>query len=173
MKDKNLQKGNIEKTYGSIRLILEEARSNAYRAVNSAMVKTYWQIGKIIVEKEQKGKAKADYGKALLKKLSKRFSKEYKHGFDESNLRYIRLFYLTFPNCDALCGELSWTHYRLLLKIENEQARSFYLIESINNNWCTRELERQINSLLYERMALSKDKAKLLSKKGQTITKGP
>lgn len=174
MKEKNLQKENIEKTYGSIRLILEEARSNAYRAVNSAMVRAYWQIGKIIVEEEQKGRVRAGYGEYLIKELSLRLSKEYGSGFDISNLWFFRQFYTTFPIPDAVRRELSWTHYRILLRVENHNARDFYVIEAINNNWSTRELERQINSLFYERIALSKDKQKViaLSKKGQ-ILKNP
>src|SRR3989344_9579392 len=173
MKEKSLQKENIEKTYGNIKSILEEARSSAYRAVNSAMVKAYWQIGKIIVEEELQGKSRADYGKALLKGLSKKLVLEFGEGFNERNLWHMRDFYNHFPKMNAVRSELTWTHYRILLRVENPGARDFYLIESINNNWSTRELERQINSLLYERMALSKDKGKVmaLSKKGQIIAK--
>ena len=168
---KNLEKGGIKKAYNSIRLIPEEARSRAYHAVNSEIVMAHWQIGKIIVEEEQNGKAKAEYGKYLIKELSIRLSKEYGRGFDISNLWYFRQFYTTFQILDAVRRELSWTHYRLLLRVENHNARDFYIIEAINNNWSTRELERQINSLFYERIALSKDKAKTkeLSKKGQII----
>lgn len=164
----------MDKTYESIRSILEEARSNAYRAVNSELVQAYWQIGRIIVEEEQKGKARAGYGKALLKGLSKRLVLEFGEGFNERNLWHMRNFYNNFPKMNALRTELSWTHYRTLLRVENSGARDFYLIESINNNWSTRELERQINSLYYERIALSKDKQKViaLSKKGQ-IVKNP
>lgn len=171
MKDKNLQKENLNKTYDCIRVILEEARSSAYRAVNSAMVKAYWQIGRIIVEEEQNGKIRAEYGKALLKELSKRLVIEFGEGFNERNLWHMRNFYNNFPKMNALRTELSWTHYRTLLGIENSGARDFYLIESIKNNWSTRELERQVNSLLYERIALSKDKEKVktLSKKGQIL----
>ena len=168
-----LQKTNIESAYGSIKSILENARSKAYRAINFAMVEAYWNIGRVIVEEEQKGKHKAEYGLGLIRDLSARLSREYGKGFDESNLRNIRQFYLTFPKCNALRHELSWTHYRLLLRVEKEEARNFYMIESITNNWSTRELERQINSLLYERLALSKDKkeVKKLSLAGQSIQK--
>ena len=153
-----IQQAKINTAYQNIRDILEEARSSAYRSVNFAMVLAYWQIGRIIVEEEQKGKERAEYGKALIKELSRKLTYGYGKGYNESNLKYIRQFYLTFPNGHALRDELSWTHYRLLLKVEKEKARSFYLIETINNKWSTRELERQINSLLYERIALSKDK---------------
>ncbi len=155
MTGKKLTAKNFDDTYYSIREILENARSTAYKTVNFVMVQAYWNIGRVIVEDEQKGKERADYGNYLLKNLSEKLIKDYGKGFDESNLRNIRKFYLTFPICDALRHELSWTHYRLLLRVEKDDARSFYMIESINNNWSTRELERQINSLLYERIALS------------------
>jgi predicted nuclease of restriction endonuclease-like (RecB) superfamily len=177
---------NIKTTYKNIRFILENARNNAYRAVNFEMVKAYWQIGKIIVEEEQKGKRRAEYGKNLIKELSQKLTKEYGKGFTKSNLFYMRKFYLAFPKFHAVSGklkqdilfpkqdalrpELSWTHYRILLRLDNN-TRNFYMIESIENKWSTRELERQINSLLYERLALSKNKEKVkeLSKKGQVI----
>ena len=171
MTGKKLTAKNFDDTYYSIREILENARSTAYKTVNFVMVQAYWNIGRVIVEDEQKGKERADYGNYLLKNLSEKLIKDYGKGFDESNLRNIRKFYLTFPICDALRHELSWTHYRLLLRVEKDDARSFYMIESINNNWSTRELERQINSLLYERIALSRDKEKVkeLAVKGNEI----
>ncbi len=113
------QQAKINTAYQNIRDILEEARSTAYRSVNFAMVQAYWQIGRIIVEEEQKGKERAEYGKGLLKELSKRLIRDYGRGFDESNLRNMRMFYLTFPKCDALRHELSWTHYRCFNKVEN------------------------------------------------------
>jgi predicted nuclease of restriction endonuclease-like (RecB) superfamily len=175
MKKESLQQpvSGAGKTYESIRQVIEKARSTAYRAVNFIMVATYWNIGKIIVEEEQKGKTKAAYGDYLIKSLSARLTKEYGQGFDESNLRYIRMFYFAFPIRDALRHELSWTHYRTLLHIKNKHARDFYTVECINSNWSTRELERQINTLLYERLALSRDKKKVmeLSIKGQIIQK--
>ena len=163
----------INTAYQNIKDILEEARNSAYRSVNFAMVQAYWQIGRIIVEEEQKGKERAEYGKSLIRELSIKLTKDYGTGFNERNLWYMRNFYSIFPKVNALRSELSWTHYRLLLRVEKEEARSFYLIETINNKWSTRELERQINSLLYERIALSKDKAEVLelSQKGQKIQK--
>jgi predicted nuclease of restriction endonuclease-like (RecB) superfamily len=122
------------------------------------MVKAYWNIGKSIVEEEQNGKDRAEYGKQILKGLSKKLINQFGKGFDPSNLRYIRRFYLVFPNCDALRPELSWTHYRLLLKLEDEQARTFYINEAIECNWSTRTLDRQIGNLYYQRMIMSKDK---------------
>jgi hypothetical protein len=122
--------------YKSIKVVLEAVRSNVYRTVNFAMVQAYWNVGRLIVEEEQRGKQRAEYGK----------------GFNERNLWYIRNFYIIFPKVNALRAELTWTHYRLLLKVENEQARKFYLNGAAESNWSTRQLERQINSFYYERL---------------------
>ncbi len=143
--------------YETVAAILQEARSTAHRAVNFAMVQAYWHIGQAIVEEEQRGQERADYGQVLIDTLAQRLTKSFGKGFTATNLRYMRLFYQTFPIHHALRDELSWTHYRLLLRVNKEDARSFYLNESINSNWSTRELERQIDSLLFERLALSKD----------------
>lgn len=170
---KKLQSKQVNDTYTNIKQILEKARNYAYSSINYAMVMAYWQIGKIIVEEEQKGKTRADYGLSLIELLSEKLTKEYGRGFDVTNLRNMRQFYIMFKKRDAVRRELSWTHYRLLLRINKEDIRQFYLIESINNKWSTRQLDRQINSLLYERLSLSKDKkqVKQLSKKGQIIQK--
>jgi predicted nuclease of restriction endonuclease-like (RecB) superfamily len=148
--------------YRSIARILEEARETAYHAVNSVMAQAYWQIGRVIVEQEQKGRKRADYGKALIAELARRLTEEYGKGFTQTNLWYMRQFHLTFPILHAVRGELTWTHYRLLLKVENEAAREFYMLEAAENRWSTRELERQISSLLYERLLMSKVKGKAL-----------
>ncbi|MDP8314720.1 MAG: DUF1016 N-terminal domain-containing protein [Candidatus Celaenobacter antarcticus] len=118
--NKIIQKPDINITYTNIKRVLEEARSTAYRAVNFAMVQAYWYIGRIIVEQEQKGKERAEYGRALIKELSIKLTQDYGKGFNESNLKYIRQFYLTYPNGHALRDELSWTHYRLLPRDEKE-----------------------------------------------------
>lgn len=148
---------SVAGVYGKIREILESARSNSYRAVNFAMVLAYWNIGRIIVEEEQKGKNKADYGVYLIKELSSGLRKEYGEGFNETNLKYFRQFYVAFPISHAvndffsvllnknLSSKLTWTHYRLLLKAGNSSAREFYINECIEGNWSTRQLERQIN----------------------------
>ncbi len=141
-----------------IRGILGQARRQALSAVNTEMLRAYWEIGREIVEEEQRGERRAEYGKGLLKALSQQLSSEFGKGFDESNLRYIRGVYLAFPNQDALRHELSWTHYRLLSKVSSDPARAFYLEECIQAGWSTRDLERQIASLLYERLARSRDK---------------
>lgn len=124
------------------------------------MVEAYWNIGRIIVEK-QSGNKKAEYGTALLKNLSKEMTKEFGKGFTVANLKNMRQFYLTFPKSYALRSELSWTHYRLLMRIENENARNFYIEETIKSNWSTRQLERQITTLFYERILSSKNKEKV------------
>lgn len=161
----------VDDAYHSIADILQNARAATYRAVNAVMVQAYWQIGRIIVEEQQKGRKRADYGEALLIELAKRLTQDFGKGFTETNLKYMRQFYLAFPIRHALRDELSWTHYRLLLRVENEQARSFYLNETCNSGWSTRELDRQMDSLLYERLALSRDKKKVraLADEGQVI----
>lgn len=144
--------------YGAIRQVLETARRSAYKAVNFAMVQAYWQIGRLIVEDEQKGEVRAEYGKKVLEELARRLTADFGKGFDASNLRYMRLFYQAFPKCDALRHELSWTHYRLLLRVENPDARDWYMNEAVAENWSSRQLERQISVLYYDRMLLSSDK---------------
>ena len=152
-----LEKSNTD-LYGAIRQVLESARQSAYKAVNFAMVQAYWQIGRLIVEDEQKGAVRAEYGKKILDELDKRLTAEFGKGFDASNLRYMRLFYEAFPNCDALRHELSWTHYRLLLRVEHPAAREWYMNEAASENWSSRQLERQISVLYYDRMLLSADR---------------
>jgi predicted nuclease of restriction endonuclease-like (RecB) superfamily len=137
---------------------LETARKSAYKAVNFAMVQAYWQIGRLIVEDEQNGENRAEYGKRVLEELAKRLTADFGKGFDASNLRYMRLFYKAFTNCDALRHELSWTHYRLLLRVENQDARNWYMKEAAAENWSSRQLERQISVLYYDRMLLSANK---------------
>ena len=118
---------NIEELYSNIRNILQSARKRVYSAVNFAMVESYWLIGQTIVEHEQHGETRAFYGKGLLKELAARLSVDFGKGFDESNLRYMRLFYRCFPKCDTLRHELTWSHYRRLISVENEQASRYKL----------------------------------------------
>ena len=136
--------------YDEIRNILTTARNKVYQTANFAMVEAYWNIGKSIIV-EQGGNEKADYGTGLLKELSKQMTQDFGKGFTVANLTNMRQFYLTFPNSYALRSELSWTHYRLLMRVENENAREFYTEEAIKSSWSTRQLERQINSFFYER----------------------
>ncbi|MCD5413453.1 MAG: PDDEXK nuclease domain-containing protein [Clostridiales bacterium] len=143
--------------YSEIKEVLQLARTKAYKSVNFAMVEAYWSIGKIIVA-TQGGEGRAEYGKNLLKELSKQLTKEFGRGFTTTNLKYMRQFYLTFQNRHSLRDELSWTHYRLIMRVENDNARQFYLDECVATNWSTRQLERQINSFFYERILSSKEK---------------
>lgn len=148
--------------YNEIKEILITARNKVYQTANFAMVEAYWNIGKSIIE-EQGGNEKAEYGTGLLKELSKQMTQDFGKGFTVANLKNMRQFYLTFPNGYALRSELSWSHYRLLMRVENERARSFYLDECVKSRWSTRQLGRQISTLFYERLLSSKDKAGVAS----------
>ena len=136
------------------------------------MVEAYWDVGRAIVEEEQAGRERADYGKRVIDGLSQRLRQDFGRGYDRSNLFHMRAFFLAYPKVDALRRQLSWTHYRLLLRVDNPDARAFYETEAVNARWSTRELERQINSLLFDRLALSRDKAGVLAlaQKGHEIT---
>lgn len=153
-----LDNGNNQ-LVNDVRHIIQQARSQVQYAVNSSMVQAYWQIGHLIVEHEQKGENRAAYGKQQLESLAQRLTTEFGKGFDISNLRNMRAFYLAFPIQDAVRPELSWTHYRCLIRIENKQARQWYMQEAIEQNWSSRALDRQINNLYYERLLSSKDRA--------------
>ena len=143
--------------FAEIREVLVTARRTAYKAVNFAMVTAYWNVGRLIVEDEQQGNTRAEYGKAILADLAKRLTDEFGKGFDERELRRIRQFYLVFPKWDALRPELTWTHYRLLIRVQNEQARLWYMNEAAEQTWSSRQLDRQISVLYYERLLNSTD----------------
>lgn len=184
--------------FGKIAGLLNEARKLIVKNVNQTIVLTYFEIGKLIVEEEQEGKERAEYGKSVLKELSQKLTDEFGKGYSVYNLERMRNFYLVFRDRIAETEKsaslmrksdeeksaspmrkiespfnLSWTHYLQLIKIENEEERNFYEIEAVSNNWSVRELERQYDSSLYERLVLSRDKdgIKELSRKGQVITK--
>ena len=191
--------------YDRIRDILDNTRTNVARTVNTAQVLSNWLIGRAIIEEEQQGQHRAEYGESLLKHLSQKLKQDFGTGYSYSNLKYIRQFYLTFPQLlpeneighavrdqsllsaelsslshlqpswqtGQLHPNLSWTHYRTLMRVEKLEARAFYEIETLKNNWSARELERQINSLLFERLAKSLDKQGLmqLATQGQIIQK--
>lgn len=140
--------------YNQIKEILANARAKVYSAANFAMVDAYWEIGKSIVEK-QGGNATAEYGTSLLKELAKQMTADFGKGFTVTNLSYMRQFYLAFPNRHTLCDKLSWSHYRLLMRVENESARQFYIEESVKSSWSVRQLERQINTFSYQRLLAS------------------
>ena len=150
--------------YRQVREILDGARNRVARSINVEMTRAYWQIGQAIVEREQHGKERADYGARLLESLSQQLTTDGLKGFNLTNLKYMRQFFLLFPKSHALSDQLSWTHYRLLLKVEKEGAREFYEREAVEGAWSTRELERQISTLTYERARLSKEKAATLQK---------
>ena len=139
--------------------LIRQARQRALRAVDTVQVQTCWELGRHIVEFEQGGATRAAYGKRLLSELARALTIEFGKGFDASNLRYMRLFYQAFPKCDALRHELSWTHYRTLLRVDSETARTWYMNEAAAQNWSSRALERQIGTLYYERLLASQDRA--------------
>ena len=186
-----MQLKDVDSLYREIRDVLEKARSSAYRAVNFAMVQAYWQIGRLIVENEQKGEERAEYGKAVLQGVSNRLTSDFGKGYTVRNLRYMRQFFLTFSKRNVLSAEspdfqkgnaprsisiqkhglpgaekidasirseLSWTHYRLLLRVENNKARQWYMNEAADQNWSTRQLDRQIATHYYERLLASREK---------------
>ena len=175
---------SAEPLYREIRSVLESARAGAYRAVNTAMVQSYWHVGRLIVEHEQGGRVRAAYGEAVLDDLSRRLTADFGRGFDVTNLRKMRQFYLMFEIRDAArlesgktkrdavrlvsavepirfmaCDELSWSHYRLLMQVEDPVAREWYMNEAAEQHWSTRQLERQISVLYYERLLASRRKA--------------
>ena len=154
-----------------IRELLENARKNVAQQVNTQLLTTYWNIGRIIVEYEQQNQIRADYGKQTLRELSKELTREFGKGFSRSNLQNMRAFYLAYEKCQTVSGKLSWSHYCELLSITDENKRSFYEKESINSGWSVRELKRQIDSSLYERLLLSngdanKERSSLWRRKG-------
>lgn len=174
----------IDELFQKVTQYIDTARNNIVRSVDCEMVQAYWLIGRDIIEEEQQGQQRAQYGKQLLQELSKKLTLKYGKGFSVTTLKDIRQFYKTYsaiPIRHAVRGELvdsfnlklSWTHYRALMRVSRPEARSFYEIEAVKNNWNGRELERQINSLLFDRLAKSKNKQGLLelATQGQIITK--
>lgn len=144
--------------YHSIATILRTARANTYRAIDFTMVEAYWNVGRTIVEDDQRGESRAEYGTQLMQRLSDRLCAEFGKGFSVQSLWNMRQFYQYFPILSALRRELSWSHYKALIRVESVAARNYYANESASQNWSTRALERQINSLYYERLLMSKDK---------------
>lgn len=161
--------------YEEIKILLNSARNNITSIINSTMAKTYFLIGKRIVEEEQNGEKRAEYGDELIKNLSLRLTKEFGKGFSKTNLKQMKSFYLAYRKGQTVSDQfkLSWSHYLILMRMENLDERNFYEIEASENNWSLRELRRQIDSALYERLILSKDKEKVkeLAFKGQVIEK--
>jgi len=159
-----------------VRQLLRQARQQAYSAINSAMVEAYWQIGRRIVEEEQKGQERAGYGEGLIKELSKQLTAEFGKGFSLANLKNFRQFYLTFPEAEkgyAVRSQLTWTHLRLVMRVENPRARAYYLQETVAEKWSTRQLERNINTFYYERLLTSADKHAALVQQGEMEKETP
>jgi predicted nuclease of restriction endonuclease-like (RecB) superfamily len=161
--------------FETLRQIIHDARKGACQAVNHAMVEAYWNIGRLIVEEEQGGQIRAGYGAFLLKDLAARLTEEFGSGFSLANLKNFRQFFLVFPRGlhggnippdekgSTVCSELSWSHYRLLMRVENPAARGYYIGEAISQNWSVRALERQIDSLYFERLLTSRDRDAVMS----------
>ena len=165
MKDTN-NKPAIESLQGlvdEIKQIIHEARARAVRSVDFSRVQMYWAIGKRIFEKEQQGKERADYGTYLIKRLAQEIEPEFGSGFGERQLKFCRQFYKTYPIGNALRSQLNWTQYRMLIQITDPDKREYYELEAVNEGWTGRQLERQINSMLYERLLLSNDKESVLA----------
>lgn len=157
MSKENLPSKTIEVLFIEVKQIIEQARETVYKTANFAMVQAYWNIGKIIIEEEQNGKKRAEYGKQLVKQLSEKLT-SFGNSFSERNLWYMKQFYQEYDKLNALRSELSWTHYRMLLKVLDNKARSYYTQEAITQNWSTRTLQRQINTQYYERILASNPK---------------
>ena len=149
--------------YTEIRQIIETARTNAIRSIDFSRVQMYWLLGKRIFEEEQQGKDRADYGAYLIRNLAEELTPLYGSGFSVRQLEQSRRFYRMYPIANALRSQLNWTQYRLLIQIEDPCKREYYELESVNNAWTARETERQINTMLYERLLLSNDKESVLA----------
>ena len=153
----------IDTLYSDVRQIIESARSNAVRSVDFCRVQMYWNLGKRIFEEEQQGKDRADYGSYLIKNLAKRLEPEFGSGFGIRQLERARSFYRTYPIASTVRTQLNWSQYKLLISIDDPDKREYYELESVNNAWTARETERQINSMLYERLLMSNDKESVLA----------
>jgi len=153
----------IEVFFSEVRNIIEEARNNAVRSVDYCRVQMYWNIGRRIFEEEQQGKERAEYGTYLIKNLAEKLEPEYGSGFSKRQLELSRQFYRTYPIANTLYSQLNWSQYKLLIAIPDVDKREYYQLEAVNNSWTKRELERQINSMLYERLLLSNDKESVLA----------
>lgn len=172
MDKKNQNVEIYQKLVDSIGITIESARQRAIQAVNNELLKANWEIGKYIIEYEQHGNEKAEYGSSLLTNLSKDLKSRFGKGFSKSNIYLMRQFYLKYQIFQSLTGKLTWTHYAELLGVSDDFARGFYEKQAVNDNWSVRELKRQISSSLFERLALSEDKRGILklSEKGQIVS---
>ena len=167
----NLEENYANKLYIDISNVLNEKRKQAYIAVSQSMLQAYWQIGKIIIEEEQNGELRSEYGKNVLQKLSDKLTAEFGKGFSVRTLQQMKKFYTLFPIANALRSQLTWTHYRSLLKVSNESARNWYIEEAIKGQWSSRQLERQINTLYYERLLGSQGKDGVIAEANANMSK--
>lgn len=170
MSDNIIVGGNNNELYEQIRNILLTSRQKAYSAVNEAMVQAYWLIGKTIVEDEQNGNDRAEYGKETLQFISARLTEEFGKEFSVRTLQQLKKFYVVYPNTNALRSQLNWTHYRNLIKVKSDEARSWYEEETIKSQWSSRQLERQISALYYERLLSSREKAPVIEEAEQKLS---
>ncbi|MEG1008413.1 MAG: PDDEXK nuclease domain-containing protein [Clostridia bacterium] len=170
--NKNIKNEDISIIYEDIKNKIQNARAKIYKYIDNSVVEIYWYVGKIVNELVENN-TRAEYGKAIIDKLSFKLTKEFGEGFTSDNIRRMKRFYIVFPIWDAVRPELSWSHFRELIKIIRKDEREFYLQESIKSNWGYRELKRQINTKLYDRLAISKDKeyVKKMSEEGLIINK--
>ena len=168
-----IEEKEINELYRDVKKLIEKSRNKVYKTVNTEMVNLYWNIGKMIIEK-QGGKRRAKYGDNLIENISIKLTNEYGKGFSTKNLKRMRKFYVCYPKGTTMLSQLTWSHYLELIKIDDENKRNFYMHECINSNWSVRQLQRQKSALLYERLAVTKDKSKLLelSTKGQELYSG-
>ncbi len=171
--ENNLQKYSQDFVQ-QIKSIISTAQQNVVKSVNHERVLMYWKIGERIVVEEQNGKERADYGAYIIRTLAEELTATFGSGFSIRQLELCRQFYITFPITNALRSQLNWTQYRLLIRIDDADKRTYYIEESCKNNWSARQLERQINSQLYERLLLSSDKEKVLAiAKGEAVPENP
>lgn len=161
--NRSIANSNIKGFVDEIRAIIDQARHHAVRSIDHTRVLMYWNIGKRIFEKEQQGKERADYGSYLLETLSRNLTPAYGSGFSVRQLEICRKFYRTYPIANTLCSQLNWSQYKLLIAIPDKDKREYYQLEAVNEGWSKRQLERQINSMLYERLLMSNDKEKVLA----------
>lgn len=162
MDNELINNNEINNMFNNIKELVINSRNRVYATVNTEMLNLYWNIGKAIMEIQQ-GDERASYGETVLEKLSQKLTNEFGKGFSKRNLERMRKFYICFPIATTVSSQLSWSHYLELLKIDEETKRNFYIKETINSRWSVRELQRQIGSLLYERLVLSSDKENVLA----------
>ena len=174
MKDIVTYSASENQLYEDVRAIIEEARANAIRSVDFNRVLMYWKTGQRVFEEEQKGAERADYGSFLIERLAQRLEPGYGSGFSKRQLHFSVQFYKAYPKVNALRSQLNWTQYRTLIQIADADKREYYELEAVNNGWTARELERQKNSLLYERLLKSNDKEAVLAvARGQRTPEAP